>query len=298
MSENNYQEMATEVSYSEKEMADTDKNMASSSKSADVLDFEQIIPDPNQGRAEFDENNISALAESIKQHGLITPIIVIETKNQNGKYKIVDGERRYKAIKKLIEEYPNDTEYKSVPVSFINKDDPIYGYIANMARQVYNPIESAEALQYMQKHGKYTHEQLGKLVEKSRSTVSEYLNLLTLPKEILEKAKKESYVPLRTLKRIAASNKSDQEKITDYKKVHAQYNPQKAVKARKKDAKSAWDANRLAGGLKKKVEKLMTDFTKINVNEINNTESKEELREALENLLEKINEIKKGLGTE
>lgn len=172
MCENNSQEMAQEAVTAQNQTADTSSNVINSSKSPVMLSIEKIIPDPNQSRKEFNLKNISTLAESIKLHGLITPIVVIDVEDQDGKYKIVDGERRYRAINELIEKDPEDPKYKSVPVSFIGKDDPIYGILANMAHQTYNTMEYAEALEHMKNKGQYSDKQLGRLVGKARSSIS------------------------------------------------------------------------------------------------------------------------------
>ena len=147
------------------------------------LDIEKITPNPYQPRREFDEESISELAESIKKHGLLQPIIVIKDK-KNDKYILVAGERRLRASKKLGKE-----KIKALIVDYTPEDLREYALIENIQREDLNPVEIAISLsELIKKHG-YTHEELAKNLGKSRTYITNMLRVLNLPGEVVEKIK-------------------------------------------------------------------------------------------------------------
>lgn len=135
-----------------------------------MIDIDKIKPDENQPRKIFDEKELQSLAQSIDRYGLLQPIIV---RKMDEKYIIIAGERRYRALKILektkapcIEK--NSYNYKEISL------------IENIQREDLSPIEEAEALSDLLTEKGYTHEQLGKIVGKSRSYISNKLRLLNL----------------------------------------------------------------------------------------------------------------------
>lgn len=140
------------------------------------LNIDQIKPNPNQPRTNFKPDELQELANSIKEHGVIQPLIVRKVSNY---YQIIAGERRYQASK-----LAGLTE---VPVVIKDVDDQKVlelALIENLQRSDLNPIEEARGYkQLIQKSG-MTQEALSKAVSKSRSTITNSLRLLDLPEEV------------------------------------------------------------------------------------------------------------------
>lgn len=266
--------------------------IAEENPTQDVIEIPlaQIVPDKNQTRKEFPTQEIEALAQSIRMHGLVTPILVVPLIDTENQYKIIDGERRYRALSILAKQFPEMERYKKIPVSLIKEDNPIFGKLVNMARKVFNPMETAEALNFMKNNGNYSDEQLGKLVEKGRSSVSEYLSLLKLPEQIRDKAKKESYVPFRVLKKLVAKNIPDEDKILEYNKLHKSYTPSTTTRERKEDAKSPWNADRLVPGVQKKMEGIINSLERIDFTQIE--QNREALKSSIDTLIDKLSSMR------
>ncbi|MCH1546522.1 MAG: ParB/RepB/Spo0J family partition protein [Candidatus Marinimicrobia bacterium] len=137
----------------------------------------KIKPNPNQPRKSFEDKSLKQLAQSIEEKGLITPITV---KQDDNKYVIVAGERRYRAHKllkkKRILAYVIDAES--------NKDIMYMALIENIQREDLNPIEEAKGYRYLQDNLKSSITEIAKTVGKSRPAVSNTLRLLKLPSQI------------------------------------------------------------------------------------------------------------------
>ena len=137
----------------------------------------KIKPNPNQPRKSFEDKSLNQLAQSIEEKGLITPITV---KQDDNKYVIVAGERRYRAHKllkkKRILAYVIDAES--------NKDIMYMALIENIQREDLNPIEEAKGYRYLQDNLKSSITEIAKTVGKSRPAVSNTLRLLKLPSQI------------------------------------------------------------------------------------------------------------------
>ena len=136
-----------------------------------------IEPNKSQPRTDFDEESIATLADSIREHGLLQPLLVRPL--NNGSYQIVAGERRWRACRML--------GLSEIPVVIRELSDVETAQIAlieNLQRENLNPVE--EALGYHDLMDKYqmTQEAVSKTVGKSRSTVANSLRLLNLPEEI------------------------------------------------------------------------------------------------------------------
>ncbi len=136
-----------------------------------------IEPNKKQPRRSFDEEKIAELAESIKEHGLIQPIIVAPLKD--GSYKIVAGERRWRAAKKAkIKEIP------AIVRSYSDEQVAEIALIENLQRENLNPIEEAVGYNLLMEEFNLTQELISKRVGKSRSAVANSLRLLTLEGDI------------------------------------------------------------------------------------------------------------------
>ena len=137
-----------------------------------TLRITQVEPNKNQPRKNFDKEKIEALAESIKKHGVIQPIIVVK----NGeRYKIVAGERRWRAAKKAgLKEIPAVVrEYSEQEVAQI-------ALIENLQRENLNPIEEALGFRTLMNKFDMTQEQISTTIGRSRSAVANSIRLLSL----------------------------------------------------------------------------------------------------------------------
>ena len=140
-----------------------------------LCDIEKIIPNQFQPRSHFDETSLLELADSIKEKGIIQPLVVVS--NEDGTYGLIAGERRLRASQLI--------NLESVPVVTreISGDDELLelALIENVQRQDLNPIEEARAYEKLIKVFDYTQEQAAEKVGKKRSTVTNRLRLLQLP---------------------------------------------------------------------------------------------------------------------
>jgi ParB family transcriptional regulator, chromosome partitioning protein len=138
-------------------------------------DIDKIIPNQFQPRTHFDEESLHELADSIKENGIIQPLVVVS--NNDGTYGLIAGERRLRASKLI--------KLETVPVVTrdISGDDELLelALIENVQRQDLNPIEEAHAYEKLIKVFSYTQEQAAEKVGKKRSTVTNRLRLLQLP---------------------------------------------------------------------------------------------------------------------
>ena len=148
---------------------------ADEKKEGDIQNIKTSLIEPNkkQPRSKFDDEKIDALAGSIKEHGVISPIIVTPVKN--GMYKIVAGERRWRAAKKAkIKEIP------AIVRSYSDEQVAEIALIENLQRENLNPIEEAVGYNLLMEEFNLTQETISKRVGKSRSAVANSLRLLTL----------------------------------------------------------------------------------------------------------------------
>lgn len=144
-----------------------------------VVPIDSLAPNSMQPRKDFDDTALLELSESIKQNGIIQPLVVQE--NGSG-YMIIAGERRYRASKLA--------DLKQLPVIIIDKATDLkkleLALIENIQRENLNVIETAEAYKSLIEKFEYTQQQLSDRVGKSRTSVANQMRLLTLPPEIKE----------------------------------------------------------------------------------------------------------------
>lgn len=143
---------------------------------------DQIVPNPFQPRREFNEDEIQDLAKSIKEKGLLQPIVVRKHENI---FQIIAGERRWRAQKSLgmleIDAYVRD--------KVSDRDMMELSLIENIQRVQLSPIEEAMAYQNLMNQLGITHEEMASKLGKSRSSITNTLRLLSLPQEIQEHLK-------------------------------------------------------------------------------------------------------------
>lgn len=141
------------------------------------LSLEDVMPNPDQPRKNFDEDQMADLVDSVTEHGVLQPIIVAP---RGDKYLIVAGERRYRASKQAgLETIP------AVVRELTDAQIFELALIENVQRADLNPIEEARGYKRLMDHFGYTAERLAKRMGKSRPQVSNTLRLLSLPDEVL-----------------------------------------------------------------------------------------------------------------
>ena len=141
-----------------------------------TINIEDVSPNPNQPRKFFDNNKLRELSESIKNNGLLQPIVVSVNENQKGRYTIVAGERRYRATK-----LAGLNTIQAVVLDINEKEILKNAIIENVQREDLNPIEEATGYKKVIEVFGYTHEQLAKEIGKSRVYITNLLRILTLP---------------------------------------------------------------------------------------------------------------------
>ena len=142
------------------------------------VDIDLIRPNPNQPRKHFDEDALNELADSIKKHGLIMPIVVNEMKD--GKYMIIAGERRYRASR-----IAGKTKIPVVVRAYDERQIKEISLIENLQREDLNPIEAANAMKQLMDEYHLTQEELAERIGKSRPAVTNTLRLLSLSPEVI-----------------------------------------------------------------------------------------------------------------
>lgn len=153
-------------------------------KHQDVLyvKLEQIKPSPFQPREDFDLQSMEELTQSIKEKGVIQPVLV-RRKGQD--YELIAGERRLRAANLL-----NLKEIPAIIKDVEDRDSLEIALIENIQRQSLNPIEEAHAYQYLIDKFQVTQEKISQVLGKARVSITNTLRLLNLPQEIQEEMKK------------------------------------------------------------------------------------------------------------
>ena len=139
-----------------------------------------LIRNKFQPRKNFNKESLEELTNSIRERGVIQPIIVRPEKSSDGKYEIIAGERRWLASQ--------NAGLHEVPVVILNVDDEKsleFAIVENVQRQDLNPIEEAKGYQKLIDDFNYNQEKLSKFIGKSRSYIANSLRLLSLPDEVL-----------------------------------------------------------------------------------------------------------------
>ena len=148
--------------------------------STNKISVSSLIPSKFQPRKYFDEEKLRDLSNSIKERGILQPIIVRKSKNFPDKYEIIAGERRWQAAKKA--------ELNEVPVVITDVDDLKsleFAIVENVQRDDLNPLEEAQGYQRLIDEFSYDHEKVSKIIGKSRSYITNSLRLLSLPHDVL-----------------------------------------------------------------------------------------------------------------
>ncbi len=175
--QNSTQEVDKEINVEIKKEATT-SNVATSLNGVVEVNLKQIDPNKNQPRKTFDAESLKELAESIKQHGVIQPIILND--ENNGRYTIIAGERRYRAS--LV---AGQTTIPAVIRTYSAKQVKEVALIENLQREDLNPIEAAKAIKELMLEYDFTQETVADRIGKSRPLVANTLRLLSLAPEVI-----------------------------------------------------------------------------------------------------------------
>lgn len=184
------------------DLANVEKKIYETANREEIVDIKlsDLRPNPYQPRRVFDEEALEELASSIKEHGVIQPVIIKKTIKG---YEIIAGERRVRASEKAgLETVP------AIVRNFTDAQMMEIAVLENLQRENLSAIEEALAYQLMLEKLKITHEELAKKVGKSRSHITNILGLLRLPKEVQDMiiSKKLSMGHARVLSKLEDSN--------------------------------------------------------------------------------------------
>lgn len=140
------------------------------------LKISEIVPNPNQPRTHFNETELNELSESIREHGVLQPLLV---RKHGAKYEIIAGERRYQASKLA------DLAEVPVIIKDVNDEEMLaLALIENLQRSDLNPLEEAKGYRQLIDASGMTQDALSKAVSKSRSAITNSLRLLDLPEPV------------------------------------------------------------------------------------------------------------------
>ena len=140
-----------------------------------------IVPNKYQPRKIFDEDNLNDLTQSIKERGILQPIIVRKSNDDNSKFEIIAGERRWLAAQRA--------NLHEVPVVITEADDLKsleFAIVENVQRHDLNPLEEAQGYKRLIDEFSYDQEKVSKFIGKSRSHITNSLRILTLPLEVIK----------------------------------------------------------------------------------------------------------------
>ncbi|MBD3344493.1 MAG: ParB/RepB/Spo0J family partition protein [Chitinivibrionales bacterium] len=227
-----------------------------------LVDVNAIHTNPYQPRTDFDQDEIDGLSESIRNQGLLQPIIL---RKKNDGYEIISGERRFRAMKKL----GNDSVPAIVKAQISDHDMLEMALVENIQREDLNEIEKAYAYQRLLLECNLSHEKLSERVGKSRSAITNSLRLLKLPKEV-QNYVRNGKLSMGHARALCALESSDEQKevaqailtdalsVRDVEKLTQEGDRRKDVKKAKKQPSST--GKNIDPDLKKVVEKLEYHF--------------------------------------
>ncbi len=224
------------------------------------VSLDQLTPNRYQPRSDFAENALEELAESIRQQGIVQPIVV--TESGAGGFSIVAGERRWRAARRAgLLEVPIvirelESEHQQLEMALVE----------NLQRSDLNPVEEAEAYRSLQSGFGFSQEVIGHKVGKSRASVSHILRLLSLPSEILEMLRDRRLTAGQARPLLALENPNERLQLAERAIreglsarqieaiVRGEKKPRKSKPAPKQDPDTAAAAERLTKELQTRVE--------------------------------------------
>ena len=152
--------------------------------SSNKISISSIVPNKNQPRKNFEKESLDELKNSIKEKGIIQPLIVRKSEDQDNKFELIAGERRWQAAQSAgLHEVP------AVIIQADNLKSLEFAIIENVQRKDLNAIEEAESYRNLIDNFGYDQEKVSKFIGKSRSHISNSLRLLTLPEKLIDQIK-------------------------------------------------------------------------------------------------------------
>ena len=239
--------------------------------------IDRIQPNPYQPRKYFDETALAELAESIKQNGVIQPIVLRQ--GDDNELYLVAGERRMKAAQLA--------GLKNIP-AILTEGNPIeISLIENLQRENLKPVEEAEALEKMIKEFSYTQEQLASVIGKARSTVTEILSLNKLPEPVKDECRRAD-ISRRVLIEIARKN-TPEEMTALFEKVKTENLTSESV--RKLSRKDGEVKRRTPAGIAiEKTQNLYLTLSKLDTSTISD-EERDQLTQELKYLRKALDSV-------
>ena len=194
-------------------LIDTSHVMTGKASRISEIPLSEIVANPNQPRRTFDEEALQELADSIREHGVISPITLKQ--NDDGTYMIIAGERRFRAAK-MAGLYDIPAYVRTA------KDEQVmeWALVENIQRENLDAIEIALAYQRLMDDYDLTQEQLAERVGKKRATVANYLRLLKLPAEV-QMGIKERKLDMGHARAILGSSSPEQQ-LSLYRRILAE----------------------------------------------------------------------------
>ena len=232
----------------------------SSKVQSNKIPIKDLIRNQFQPRKNFNKENLEELTNSIREQGVIQPIVVRPDKLNSGKYEIVAGERRWLASQ--------NAGLNEVPVVILNIDDVKsleFAIVENVQRHDLNAVEEAKGYKKLVDDFNYDHEKLSKFIGKSRSYIANSLRLLSLPPEVLQMIEVEKLSAGHARALIGLQNSADIAKKILQKKLSVRQAEMLARQFKEKKFKliSKKDTNILD------LQKSLEDKTGLNVSIIN-----------------------------
>ncbi len=145
------------------------------------ISISSLVRNKYQPRKKFDEASLEELTNSIRERGIIQPIIVRPSSDEENKFEIIAGERRWQAA-----QYAGQHEVPVVVINADNLESLEFAIVENVQRKDLNPIEEAEGYKRLIDEFSYDQDKVSKFIGKSRAHITNCLRLLTLPQEIIE----------------------------------------------------------------------------------------------------------------
>ncbi len=229
------------------------------------LSLSDVIPNKYQPRKNFNEDSLNDLTNSIKERGVIQPIIVRKSQSENSKYEIIAGERRWLAARQA--------GLHDIPVVITEVDDLKsleFAIVENVQRHDLNPLEEAQGYKRLIDEFSYDQEKVSKFIGKSRSYITNSLRLLNLPSDVLKLIEDQKITAGHAKILVGLDNASFiAQKIIEKKlSVRQAENFVKIFKKRPSNTKITKDPNI------KNLEQLVSDKTGLNVVIKNNNKNK------------------------
>ena len=229
------------------------------------LSLSEVIPNKYQPRKNFNEDSLNDLTNSIKERGVIQPIIVRKSQSENSKYEIIAGERRWLAARQA--------GLHDIPVVITEVDDLKsleFAIVENVQRHDLNPLEEAQGYKRLIDEFSYDQEKVSKFIGKSRSYITNSLRLLNLPSDVLKLIEDQKITAGHAKILVGLDNASFiAQKIIEKKlSVRQAENFVKIFKKRPSNTKITKDPNI------KNLEQLVSDKTGLNVVIKNNNKNK------------------------